>query len=47
MIAFCESRYAAVLGELRDKKNLDNDLKAKINKTLEEFKALFIAEEKK
>ncbi len=41
LISFFESRHSAIVTEIRDKKNLDADLKAKLNKALEEFKGLF------
>ncbi|MCR4286817.1 MAG: F0F1 ATP synthase subunit alpha [Deltaproteobacteria bacterium] len=47
MQGFFETRQAGILSEIREKKNLDDDLKGKLNKALEEFKALFVAEEKK
>lgn len=47
LLGFFETRQEALLSEIRDKKNLDDDLKGKLNKALEEFKALFVAEEKK
>ncbi|MBI5643033.1 MAG: F0F1 ATP synthase subunit alpha [Deltaproteobacteria bacterium] len=46
LMAFFESRHGALVNEIRDKKNIDNDLKAKLNKALEEFKGVFIAEAK-
>ncbi|MBI1912512.1 MAG: F0F1 ATP synthase subunit alpha [Deltaproteobacteria bacterium] len=46
LYAFFESRHAATLDELRTKKAIDGDLKAKINKALDELKGLFVAEGK-
>ncbi len=45
--SFMESRHAAILAEIREKKNIDADLKAKLNKALDDFKGSFSAEAKK
>ncbi|MDO8427058.1 MAG: F0F1 ATP synthase subunit alpha [Deltaproteobacteria bacterium] len=45
--SFIESRHAAILAEIREKKNIDADLKAKLNKALDDFKSIFSAEAKK
>ncbi|MBI5491739.1 MAG: F0F1 ATP synthase subunit alpha [Deltaproteobacteria bacterium] len=45
--SFIESRHAAILAEIREKKNIDADLKAKLNKALDDFKGSFSAEAKK
>ncbi len=44
--AYFESRRPEVLKELREKKNIDGDLKAKINGALDEFKKIFAVEAK-
>jgi F-type H+/Na+-transporting ATPase subunit alpha len=44
--AYFESRRPEVLKELREKKNIDGDLKAKINGALDEFKKIFTIEAK-
>ncbi len=45
--SFIESRHAAILAEIREKKNIDADLKTKLNKALDDFKSIFSAEAKK
>ncbi|HZX36719.1 MAG TPA: F0F1 ATP synthase subunit alpha [Thermodesulfobacteriota bacterium] len=44
--AFLETRRPEVLKELAEKKALDDDMKKKLNAALDEFKELFVAEEK-
>jgi len=39
--SFFESRHPGIITEIREKKNIDADLKAKLNKALEELKGLF------
>ncbi|MBW7957175.1 MAG: F0F1 ATP synthase subunit alpha [Deltaproteobacteria bacterium] len=46
LIAFMESRHPEIIEEIRTKKAIDNDLKAKLNKALEDLKGLFVAEGK-
>ncbi len=43
---FIETRHPDIFEDIRTKKSLDDELKAKINKALEEFKDLFVPEEK-
>ncbi|MBW1645586.1 MAG: F0F1 ATP synthase subunit alpha, partial [Deltaproteobacteria bacterium] len=38
---FVDNRFAEVLAEIREKKNIDDDLKLKMEKLLEEFKGVF------
>jgi F-type H+-transporting ATPase subunit alpha len=38
---FVEAQYPDILPEIKDKKKIDDDLKAKINKALEDFKKVF------
>jgi F-type H+/Na+-transporting ATPase subunit alpha len=40
---FVESRYAEVLREIKEKRQLDADLEAKLRKAIEEFKADFVS----
>lgn len=46
LMDFFESRRSDVLNEVREKQNIDADLKQKLNKALDEFKGLFVAERK-
>ncbi len=46
LYSFFETRRPELLKELREKKNIDGDLKAKINSALDEFKAIFAVEPK-
>lgn len=46
LMAFIESRHADILTDLRDKKALDDTVKPKVKKALEDFKGLFVAEGK-
>jgi F-type H+-transporting ATPase subunit alpha len=46
LMAFIESRHADILSDLRDKKALDDTVKPKLKKALEDFKSLFVAEGK-
>ena len=46
LMAFIESRHADILSDLRDKKALDDTVKPKLKKALEDFKGLFVAEGK-
>ncbi|OGP13821.1 MAG: F0F1 ATP synthase subunit alpha, partial [Deltaproteobacteria bacterium GWA2_54_12] len=46
LMAFIESRHADILTDLRDKKALDDTVKPKLKKALEDFKGLFVAEGK-
>jgi F-type H+-transporting ATPase subunit alpha len=43
LLAFIESRHADLLSDLRDKKALDDTVKPKLKKALEDFKGLFVA----
>ncbi|MFQ5466247.1 MAG: F0F1 ATP synthase subunit alpha, partial [Thermodesulfobacteriota bacterium] len=43
--AFLESRHPEILAEIREKKAIDDELKAKLDKALDELKGLFVAEE--
>jgi len=43
LYSFFDSRKADILAELRDKKAIDDDLKAKMIAALEEFKKEFTA----
>ncbi|MEI9814136.1 MAG: F0F1 ATP synthase subunit alpha [Acidobacteriota bacterium] len=44
---FVENAHPAILNDIREKKNLDDDLKAKMNAALKEFKDKFVAARKK
>jgi len=44
--SFFESRHPGIITEIREKKNIDKDLKAKLNAALEELKGLFSPEGK-
>ncbi|MEE8573866.1 MAG: F0F1 ATP synthase subunit alpha [Thermodesulfobacteriota bacterium] len=44
--SFFESRHQVILDEIREKKVLSDDLKAKLDKALTELKGLFVVEEK-
>src|SRR5882724_5565744 len=44
---FVESRYASLPKEIKDKKQLDADLEARLRKAIEEFKAGFVSRLKK
>jgi F-type H+-transporting ATPase subunit alpha len=46
LMTFIESRHADILTDLRDKKALDDTVKPKLKKALEDFKGLFVAEGK-
>ncbi|MEK7772817.1 MAG: F0F1 ATP synthase subunit alpha [Deltaproteobacteria bacterium] len=46
LYGFFDTKRPEVIKELRDKKALDADLKAKVNSALDEFKGLFVAEGK-
>ena len=46
LMTFIESRHADLLTDLRDKKALDDTVKPKLKKALEDFKGLFVAEGK-
>jgi F-type H+-transporting ATPase subunit alpha len=46
LLAFIEARHAQVLNDIRTKKDLDDDLKSRINRALDEFKGVFVAEGK-
>ncbi|MCC6501540.1 MAG: F0F1 ATP synthase subunit alpha [Deltaproteobacteria bacterium] len=46
LMTFIESRHADILTDLRDKKALDDTVKPKVKKALEDFKGLFVAEGK-
>ncbi len=41
LTAFLRDRHGALMTELREKKSIDDDLKAKVNGALEEFRGLF------
>ncbi len=43
---FVENAHPAMLGTIREKKNLDDDLKAKVNAAIKEFKDRFVQEHK-
>ncbi|HTB17104.1 MAG TPA: hypothetical protein VK708_03265, partial [Bryobacteraceae bacterium] len=43
---FLDSSQSALLQEIREKKNLDDQLKTKLNTVLKEFKARFVAQHK-
>jgi len=43
MIAFVESKHAAILADIRQKKALDTELEGRMKAALEEFKGLFVA----
>ena len=43
LYAFIESKHPDIFADILKKRELDNDLKAKLNKTLEEFKGTFKA----
>ncbi|MBI5286471.1 MAG: F0F1 ATP synthase subunit alpha, partial [Deltaproteobacteria bacterium] len=44
LYTFFDTRHPEILQELRDKTALDDNLKAKTNKALDEFKGLFVVE---
>jgi F-type H+/Na+-transporting ATPase subunit alpha len=44
---FVESRYSSLPKEIKDKKQLDADLEARLRKAIEEFKADFVSRLKK
>jgi len=46
LLTFIESRHADLLTDLREKKALDDTVKPKLKKALEDFKGLFVAEGK-
>lgn len=46
LIAFMESRHPEIIEEIRTKKAIDNDLKPRLNKALDDLKGLFVAEGK-
>ncbi len=46
LYSFFDTRRPEVIKELKEKKALDADLKAKVNSALDEFKGLFVAEGK-
>jgi F-type H+-transporting ATPase subunit alpha len=41
--AFMDTRHGALLGTIREKKTIDDDLKAKMNAALKEFREQFVA----
>ncbi|HCY10109.1 MAG: F0F1 ATP synthase subunit alpha [Deltaproteobacteria bacterium GWC2_55_46] len=43
LISFIESRHADIIEDIRTKKNIDNEVKAKLNKALDDLKGLFVA----
>ncbi|TAN59806.1 F0F1 ATP synthase subunit alpha, partial [bacterium] len=47
LFSFFDSRHTGLVNEIRDKKALGDDVKAKVNSALDEFKKIFSAEEKK
>jgi F-type H+-transporting ATPase subunit alpha len=44
LYAFFDAKYASLLGEIRDKKEISDDLRARITKALDEYKQQFVAE---
>jgi F-type H+-transporting ATPase subunit alpha len=44
LYAFFDAKYANLLGEIRDKKEISDDLRARIIKALDEYKQQFVAE---
>jgi F-type H+-transporting ATPase subunit alpha len=44
LYAFFDAKYANLLGEIRDKKEISDDLRARITKALDEYKQEFVAE---
>ncbi|HKL25395.1 MAG TPA: F0F1 ATP synthase subunit alpha [Desulfuromonadales bacterium] len=44
LLTFVESSHGEMLDELRDKKKIDDDLEAKLQSTLDEFKGQFVVE---
>ena len=44
LYAFFDSKYSSLLGEIRDKKEISDDLRARITKALDEYKQQFLAE---
>ncbi|MBI5827210.1 MAG: F0F1 ATP synthase subunit alpha [Deltaproteobacteria bacterium] len=46
LYSFFDTKHPGVIKELKEKKALDADLKAKVNSALDEFKGLFVAEGK-
>jgi len=46
LYAFFDTRHPELIKELREKKTIDDTIKAKLNKAIEDFKGLFVAEGK-
>ncbi len=44
LYVFFDAKYASLLGEIRDKKEISDDLRAKLIKALDEYKQEFVAE---
>jgi F-type H+-transporting ATPase subunit alpha len=45
LLNFMDSRYSEILKEIKEKKQIDDDLENKVDSALEEFKAQFTVEE--
>src|SRR5208282_3668165 len=45
MYAFIDAKYSNLLGEIRDKKEISDDLRARLTKALDEYKKEFVAEQ--
>ena len=46
LYSFFDSRHSALIGEIKEKKAIGDDLKGRLNQAFEEFKGIFIAEGK-
>jgi F-type H+-transporting ATPase subunit alpha len=44
LYVFFDAKYGSLLGEIRDKKEISDDLRAKLIKALDEYKQEFVAE---
>jgi F-type H+-transporting ATPase subunit alpha len=47
LYSFFDAKYANLVGEIRDKKELSDELRGKLIKALDEYKAQFVAEHPK
>ncbi len=45
LYAFFDAKYGSLLGEIRDKKEISDDLRARLTKALDEYKKEFVAEQ--
>ena len=44
LYAFIDAKYANLLSEIRDKKEISDDLRARLTKALDDYKQEFVAE---